>query len=148
MAGHMMYCSECKIEKKEPFYGYYPFMSEDAICQEHNCKMEKVPISCDEYCIISRISRDVNFLEAMIKLKETDIIEYESRMAQFRYQVEQQEQAKQTAEENSKPHCPHCNSTNIKSISGLNRGASIAMWGIFSKKINKSFECKNCGYTW
>ena len=46
------------------------------------------------------------------------------------------------------PRCPHCHSTNIKSISGLNRGASIAMWGIFSKKINKSFECKNCGYTW
>lgn len=45
-------------------------------------------------------------------------------------------------------HCPTCNSTNVKSISGLNRGVSVAMLGIFSKKINKSFECKNCGYTW
>lgn len=44
--------------------------------------------------------------------------------------------------------CPTCNSTNVKSISGLNRVASVAMLGIFSKKINKSFECKNCGYTW
>lgn len=50
--------------------------------------------------------------------------------------------------EQNKPKCPTCRSTNIKSISGLNRGASIAMFGIFSKKINKSFECKNCGYTW
>lgn len=45
-------------------------------------------------------------------------------------------------------HCPTCNSTNVKSISGLNRGASVALLGIFSKKINKSFKCKNCGYTW
>ncbi|MCM1468326.1 MAG: hypothetical protein NC086_09270, partial [Alistipes sp.] len=50
--------------------------------------------------------------------------------------------------EQNKPKCPTCGSTNIKSLSGLNRGASIAMFGIFSKKINKSFECKNCGYTW
>lgn len=47
-----------------------------------------------------------------------------------------------------KPKCPTCNSTNVKPISGLNRGASIAIFGVFSKKINKSFECKNCGYTW
>lgn len=46
------------------------------------------------------------------------------------------------------PKCPTCGSTNIKSLSSLNRGASIAVFGIFSKKINKSFECKNCGYTW
>lgn len=90
----------------------------------------------------------VSLLEAMIKLKETDIIEYNLKMSQFRSQVEEQRQTKQKTEENNKPKCPHCNSTNIKSISGLNRGASITMWGIFSKKINKSFECKNCGYTW
>lgn len=48
----------------------------------------------------------------------------------------------------NKPKCPTCGSTNIKSISALNRGVSVAVLGIFSKKINKSFECKNCGYTW
>lgn len=44
--------------------------------------------------------------------------------------------------------CPTCQSTNVKPISGFNRGVSIAMLGVFSKKINKSFECKSCGYTW
>lgn len=48
----------------------------------------------------------------------------------------------------NKPKCPTCGSTNIKSISALNRGVSVAVLGIFSKKINKSFECRNCGYTW
>lgn len=46
------------------------------------------------------------------------------------------------------PKCPTCSSTNIEKIGGIERGASIAVWGIFSKKINKSFKCKSCGYTW
>lgn len=48
----------------------------------------------------------------------------------------------------NKPKCPTCNSTNVKKIGGLERAGSVYMFGIFSKKINKSFECKNCGYTW
>lgn len=46
------------------------------------------------------------------------------------------------------PKCPTCGSTNIRKISGVERGASIAAFGIFSKKINKTFKCGNCGYTW
>ena len=46
------------------------------------------------------------------------------------------------------PHCPHCKSTNISKIGAGERIGSIAMLGIFSKKINKSFKCKSCGYTW
>lgn len=48
----------------------------------------------------------------------------------------------------NKPKCPTCGSTNIKKIGGIERGASIAVFGIFSKKINKTFKCCNCGYTW
>lgn len=46
------------------------------------------------------------------------------------------------------PKCPTCGSTNIEKIGGIERGASVAMWGLFSKKINKTFKCNNCGYTW
>lgn len=48
----------------------------------------------------------------------------------------------------NKPKCPICGSTNIKKMGGIERGASIAAFGIFSKKINKTFKCSNCGYTW
>ena len=48
----------------------------------------------------------------------------------------------------NKPKCPTCGSTNIKKIGGIERGASIAAFGLFSKKINKTFKCNNCGYTW
>lgn len=46
------------------------------------------------------------------------------------------------------PKCPTCGSTNIRKIGGIERGVSIATFGIFSKKINKIFKCGNCGYTW
>jgi hypothetical protein len=46
------------------------------------------------------------------------------------------------------PKCPTCQSTNIRKISGLERGASIYAFGLFSKKINKTFKCNNCNYTW
>ena len=48
----------------------------------------------------------------------------------------------------NKPKCPTCNSTNVEKIGTGERVASVVMFGIFSKKINKSFKCKNCGYTW
>ena len=51
-------------------------------------------------------------------------------------------------EKNCSPKCPTCGSANIKSISGTERAVSVMGLGLFSKKINKSFKCKNCGYTW
>ena len=56
---------------------------------------------------------------------------------------------KATLEEQSRvPKCPTCQSTNIRKMGGVERGASIYAFGIFSKKINKTFKCQNCGYTW
>ncbi len=116
--------------------------------QTNSCygKLVKCNISCDELDIMSRIINDNDFFQAMIDLKEKDIIEYSLKMSQFRTQLEQQKASK--AQSDTTPKCPHCHSSNIRPISGLGRGASVAMWGAFSKKINKSFECKSCGYTW
>ena len=46
------------------------------------------------------------------------------------------------------PKCPTCQSTSIRKMGGIERGASIYAFGLFSKKINKTFKCQNCGYTW
>lgn len=81
----------------------------------------------------------------MIELHDKDIIEYELKMSQFRAQVDSQNEIKQ---QSNVPKCPHCKSTNIAKISGTERAVSIIGLGIFSKKINKSFKCKDCGYTW
>lgn len=46
------------------------------------------------------------------------------------------------------PKCPTCGSTNIRKISTGERMVSVGILGLFSKKINKSFKCNACGYTW
>lgn len=46
------------------------------------------------------------------------------------------------------PKCPTCNSTNIHKITGTERAASVIGLGLISNKINKSFKCNQCGYTW
>lgn len=51
-------------------------------------------------------------------------------------------------EKNKAPKCPTCQSTNIRKMGGVERGVSIATFGLFSKKINKTFKCNNCNYTW
>lgn len=120
----------------------------DLIHRVNNCNgnLVETSLSYDDFDVLCDISDDNDFLQAMIDLKEKDIIEYNLKMSQFKSQLEQQNSNK--AQNDNTPKCPHCKSTNIKPISTLNRGASIAMWGIFSKKINKSFECLNCKYTW
>lgn len=55
---------------------------------------------------------------------------------------------KRREREASKPHCPTCGSTNVKKLDGIDRAVSVGLFGLASNKINKSFKCKNCGYTW
>lgn len=142
-------CNKCRNEDEETFHGYIGWADQDCyecpICQS---KMTDTILTIDEYNIIDAVSDDITFLEEMIKLKQENPIEYQLKLNQFKLQQEQHKIIEEQQRNENKPHCPHCKSTNIKSISGLNRGASIAIWGIFSKKINKSFECINCGYTW
>lgn len=103
-------------------------------------------IKFEDYLVISKISDDNDFLQAMIDLKEKDIIEYNLKMSQFKSQLEQQKSSK--IQNDTTPRCPNCHSSNIQKIGGLERAGSVAMLGVFSKKINKSFKCKSCGYTW
>lgn len=66
-------------------------------------------------------------------------VEFNAKMAHGKAILEEQSRVSK---------CPTCQSTNIRKISGLESGASIAMFGLFSRKINKTFKCNSCGYTW
>ena len=46
------------------------------------------------------------------------------------------------------PTGPTCGSTNIKYISTLNRAISIGVFGLFSSKIGKNYECLDCKAKW
>ncbi len=46
------------------------------------------------------------------------------------------------------PKCPTCGSTNVKKLGVAERAVTTWAVGMASKKINKSFKCNNCGFTW
>lgn len=52
------------------------------------------------------------------------------------------------AEEKNVPKCPTCGSTNIRRVDGLERSMSFFLWGFGSRKVNKSYKCLHCDYTW
>ena len=54
----------------------------------------------------------------------------------------------QSQQNTNKPKCPTCGSTNVKHISTLNRAVSIGVFGLFSSKIGKNYECLNCKSKW
>lgn len=96
--------------------------------------------------ILCDISEDNAFLQAMIDLKEKDIIEYNLKMSQFKSQLEQQKSSK--AQNSNRPKCPTCGSTNIEKISVTKKAFGGAMFGIFSSDVRNSMHCKNCGAKW
>lgn len=119
---------------------------EDVIHTANNCngELKMLNISWDELSIIEDISTDNDFLQAMIDLKEKDIIEYNLKMSQFRNQLEQQKSSK--IQNDNRPKCPTCNSTNLKKISGTSKAVSVAMFGLLSQKVKKTYHCNACGY--
>ena len=119
--------------------------------EENACggELETVSITCDDLDIISRISNNNDFFQAMIDLKEKDLIEYNLKLSQFKTQLKLQESIQQQQSEQSqvKLRCPYCNSVNVRRISAIEQVSSISMLGMYSRKINKSFLCGSCGGT-
>lgn len=101
-------------------------------------------ISTFDTSTLRQISRDKNFVQAMIDLCEKDPIEYQLKMSQFKANLNQQ---KQQAAQNL-PHCPHCGSTNIKKISTTSRVISTGLFGLGSRKVGKIWVCSSCGHMW
>ena len=127
------------------------------------CKENVVPTKCPicnggsfleaDLYILQKVSGSQHLIDAMQKLRQTDIIEYELKMTQFRTQYEQQQSLKQTQVQQSdqsdnRPKCPTCGSTNIEKISvGKKIGGSM-LFGIFSSDVRNTMHCKDCGAKW
>ena len=113
------------------------------------CINNKLKIEIIEECVKSSPEFDEYLFNNRDRIKAQKSAEYERDMAIG--DVIRQGADVKTAFRNggqNMPKCPTCGSTNIRRMSGVERGASIATFGIFSKKINKTFKCGNCGYTW
>ena len=109
-------------------------------------KMTPINLTEDEFDILCNISSDNSFRQAMIDLKEKDIIEYNLKISQFKSQLTQQESSK--IQTDNRPKCPTCNSTNIEKISVGKKAVGGFMFGLFSSDIRNSMHCKSCGYKW
>ena len=103
-------------------------------------------LSYEEYDILSFISSDFQFMQAMENLKETDIIEFNLKMSQFTTQLGQQQNNE--IQNDSRPKCPTCNSINIEKISIGKKAFGGVMFGLLSSDVRKTMHCNNCGYKW
>ncbi len=131
------YCAKCDNENKDP----YKFAD---ICPQHKDSINQTIISFNEYCTLQEVSKSISFIKAMIKLKEDDIIEYESRMAQFRIQIEQQRAIEeQKSSKAAQPTCPACGSTNIQLGT---KGFSLVTGFIGSS--SPRYYCLECHHKW
>lgn len=139
-------CKKCHKNNTNNWIYTYGFDVQASEENRNNCitcgeKLLDTVLDVKEYETIEKISNNVAFFDAMIELKEKDPIEFQLKMSQFRNQVKQQE----AVELQNIPHCPICNSTDIKKISGMSKAKSVAVWGIFSRKVHKQWHCEQCG---
>lgn len=148
----MKYCPICARNKDDSFgmqhhvYGYINTsifeIQEDKCLMGHDTIQLSMP--CEDYEILTHISTESSFIDAMVKLHDEDIVEYELKMSQFKSQLSQT----QVRNESNKPKCPTCNSTNIEKISVGKKAVGGFMFGLLSSDVRKSMHCKNCGYKW
>lgn len=111
------------------------------ICPDCNENLIYTKVTVEEMCVIEDISENIDFLISMINLKEKDIIEYQSKIAQFKTQSLSMQAVEKMKE--SIICCPKCGST---SITAGQRGFSLFTGFIGSgKTVNR---CSNCGYKW
>ncbi len=98
-------------------------------------------ISKDDALTIYNVTHSTEIIDAMIELKQKDIIEYGLKLSQFKNQLEQKHQVNQ--QEKNQVRCPKCGSTSITTGA---RGVNLT-FGLLgaSKTVNR---CGKCGHTW
>ncbi len=148
MSDYLKFCPNCRKKVNEndlSVKSYIAFFANnDYECDKCYGKLIDTKITSEEFVIIYEISNTIGFLEAMIKLKEENIIEFQSRMSQFRTQLAQQESSKK--KNDNIPRCPTCNSTNLSKISTAKKATKIGLFGIFGAgDVGKTWKCNNCG---
>lgn len=102
-------------------------------CDFCGTKLIHSNITFEEKNIIQQVSKDKDFFMAMLKLREDNIIEYKTKISQYREQTNKE----------TKPSCPKCGSTSIATV---NRGFSLLTGFIGSGKPMN--VCQKCGYKW
>ena len=110
------------------------------VCDRCGGKIIHTNVTAEEMFLIERTSKDMDFIMAMIELKKNDIIEYQSRISQFRARAKADGCYDKPK---TKLRCPKCGS---EYITTGKRGYSLLTGFIGSgKTVNR---CGSCGYKW
>ena len=104
--------------------------------------LKKEPLK-SHYCDEPLVSRD-HLVDAFTQQEK----ERQENIRQAQQEARNNAIAKTNNTQSNKPKCPTCGSTNVKHISTLNRAVSIGVFGLFSSKIGKNYECLNCKMKW
>lgn len=141
----LLFCPKCKNNNNLAELVYPIFhnkeIGEKCMVKDCNGTYEEIDFPYDDMrFLIVHTSDDIDFLEAMIDLKQKDPIEYQSRMAQFKAQARDREQAKKERWAAEKlPKCSYCGSTNIQVV----RKNWSFMRGFATNATER--VCANCG---
>lgn len=102
-------------------------------------------LTISDWAFLTAHSTDIDFLLAMDKLKNDDIIEYTMKVSKLKEDAKAYYKQKSTP---NIPKCPTCGSTDVKKISGGKRWMGTGLFGFASSDLGKTMKCNNCGYKW
>lgn len=141
------YVTMCSNSKCNMQYFYAPDRTnKKEICDKCGAKLIHTTITAEEMFLIERVSEDRDFINAMIKLKDDNIIEYKSRIAQWREDAKRagcygkEEQAKYNPQPSTTTKCPRCGGTAFTPMK--------KKWSLLAGFATNQVElvCNNCGY--
>lgn len=155
------YCQKCFKNKNKLFptgyIGVYKDELQTCTMKDNDgntcgCELVTIDFPNKDLITILRVSESKQLVDSMIKLYQTDIIEYELKMSQFKEQQQQinvrkkeERQVQKSIEEQelNTVKCPKCGSTAIATV---NRGFSIITGFIGSGSARN--VCQKCGHKW
>ena len=141
---YVKYCDKCRNNNMPPGCpGYYAIPNNYTSCLKCKTPFKILSLTYEEWRVLRDNKVSLEFIDAMVELKDKDIIEFETKMAQFRVSAAQIKAAEEKAkEEANKPKCPKCKSTNIQIVP-----RKWSFWtGVFTNKTDR--VCANCKYKW
>ena len=140
---------------KQAFLSYCPkcgnqgiYENGDEICQYCGTKELPTKYDWDKWLFGGEYPNNLDEIIFNEYIKDNPLFDeniYEQR--EGKEKLLQQASLDKQKEQNT-PKCPTCGSTNVKHISTLNRAVSIGVFGLFSSKIGKNYECLNCKAKW
>lgn len=105
------------------------------------CKFNNTLVD-EDMDILQQLRCSQQLTEAMLDLRDKDVIEYELKMSQFRTQYEQQKQIQKqaTQQSNTTTTCPRCGNTTFTPMK--------KKWSMLTGFATNQVElvCNNCGY--